>query len=711
MIGFWGYLLCFAACVAAAVLIGRREAMQMSGKLLVVALSLTAVWALSAALAAYAAIDPAETGVLESLRNCGWLVCLFIVPGRFGPVDLRERRGAVALYSVLVLLLVAQAGIDVIGEGGRAAGATPTDRATGLLRLLWALGALLLIQRAYVACGAQARARFAPVAAALAAMWGYDLLIYALVMAARAEPVATLLAGRGWLMAPLAPVVALSLQAREGRPVSPSRKLALHGVWTGVALALALGLLSLFLALRGIASPVIRTGATGLLFLIVVGALLFLPASRLHAALKILVAKHLFRHRYDYREQWMAFADTLGRTPDGEGGIPMRLAKAMATITGSAGAALLMPDEEGVFVPGEAWQWTGAPLAPVRFAPELLARLRTEDAIIDIARARDTRSPDLPPSLVQNEAAWALVPLVHFDELVGVVLLGKPPLMRALDWEDFDMLRTAGRQAASYLAEARGQRQLAEARRFEEFNRRFSFIIHDIKNLVSQIALLARNAERHADNPAFRADMILTLKDCAERMNRLLARLSQHNRGGEEAAERFVLADAAQQVIDELGGTHALLLRGDRDCAVVGGRATMMQVVRHLVQNAIEASPGDEPVVLAIARADGPDGARARLQVADSGCGMTADFVRDDLFRPFVSTKAGGFGIGAFEARALVRAMGGALLVESAPGRGSRFTIDLPLAGTEAETEGPNAADGGDGTAQGGRPRGKEERE
>jgi hypothetical protein len=87
---------------------------------------------------------------------------------------------------------------------------------------------------------------------------------------------------------------------------------------------------------------------------------------------------------------------------------------------------------------------------------------------------------------------------------IGLVLLGHPPITRALDWEDFDMLRAAGRQVASYLAEARGQASAGhEARRFEEFNRRFAFIMHDIKNLVSQIALTARNAERHADNPAF----------------------------------------------------------------------------------------------------------------------------------------------------------------------------------------------------------------
>jgi signal transduction histidine kinase len=59
---------------------------------------------------------------------------------------------------------------------------------------------------------------------------------------------------------------------------------------------------------------------------------------------------------------------------------------------------------------------------------------------------------------------------------------------------------------------------------------------------------------------------------------------------------------------------------------------------------------------------------------------MDAEFVRTRLFQPFASTKKGGFGVGAFEAKSLVSAMGGRLTVESKPGDGSQFTITLPAA-------------------------------
>ena len=133
----------------------------------------------------------------------------------------------------------------------------------------------------------------------------------------------------------------------------------------------------------------------------------------------------------------------------------------------------------------------------------------------------------MPQWLVEEHAAWALVPLLHFDRLVGLVVLGRPLLARKLDWEDFDLLRVVGQQLASYIAEHNGQSALLEASRFDEFNRRIAFVMHDIKNLASQLALLARNAERHADNPAFRKDMLVTLTNAADKLNALLARLSR----------------------------------------------------------------------------------------------------------------------------------------------------------------------------------------
>jgi putative PEP-CTERM system histidine kinase len=274
------------------------------------------------------------------------------------------------------------------------------------------------------------------------------------------------------------------------------------------------------------------------------------------------------------------------------------------------------------------------------------------------------------------------VPLLHGETLLGAILLARPPVARALDWEDFDLLRVAGRQAASYLAEDRAHAALADAARFDEFNRRFAFMLHDIKNLVSQLSLVARNAERHADNPAFRADMVATLQDCSGRMNALLARLSHHHHAARAEPVQPVDAGALLlRVAARLRGQHPIVCRTQAAGAVAACPAQLEQVVVHLVQNAIEASAPSDAITLSTAVAEGG----VVIAVEDRGCGMSAAFVRDQLFRPFVSSKPGGFGIGAFEARQLVLGMGGTIAVLSREGDGTRFRIWMPAAAPIAQ--------------------------
>jgi putative PEP-CTERM system histidine kinase len=275
-----------------------------------------------------------------------------------------------------------------------------------------------------------------------------------------------------------------------------------------------------------------------------------------------------------------------------------------------------------------------------------------------------------------DERTWVGVPLVHFDRLAGLMLLARPRIDRKLDWEDLDMLRVVGRQVASYLAEARSQQSLSEAQRFDEFNRRMAFIMHDIKNLVSQLSLLARNAKRHADNPEFQLDMIETLQDSADRMNGLLERLSQHNRSNPEEPKPVKVADLVRTIIEKKRLLHSLESGDVEDLTIFADPARVEQILGHLIQNAIDASEDDQTITINARRRD----LSVAIEVCDRGIGMSAEFVRNQLFKPFSSSKQGGFGIGAYEARELARGMKGRLEVESTEHVGSRFTLILPLA-------------------------------
>lgn len=648
-------------------------------KRLGIALLVTALWAL-----AVAGVGGGEmvTRVLDIARNLGWL---WLIAG------VRSERGAWAgaerlSYTLVALLFVAGGMLSAFAAHlGGAAEVTLNDSG-GLLRISATLGALILAQPAYAASRHRAVRIAALVAAAL---WLVDANLLMLAWATGGWP-GEIVATRGAVLVAAAAVLAPVMLRDGDRAVQLSRTVAYQSlsllaiVGYFAAMALVTGLLA------RLGGTQVRIFQTAFVFGSTASALAVLSSPRLRAWTKVKLAKHLFRHRYDYRTEWMRFTGTLGR-PGDAGSLEERVVKAVADLTLSPAGLLLVPDEGGLAI-GPGWNWEGGGLPMAALAGPLATHLAATGRIVelDAVRNRSAAASDcdcVPQWMIDEPAAWAIVPLPHLDRLEGAILLARPPIDRALDWEDFDLLKVAGRQVASYLAEARAQARLTEARRFEEFNRRFAFILHDIKNLVSQLSLVARNAERHAENPAFRADMVATLNDAAGRMADLVARLSHARAPLGEAVRGVPVRELAERVASAHRMGHPVVVTGDVDAVALADAAGLEQILRHLVQNGVDASADTTPVTIAIATHRG----EIHIDVIDEGCGMAPAFVRERLFKPFDSTKAAGFGLGAFEARQLATAMGGVLEVASREGEGTRFRVILPVA-LPSETGMENAA-------------------
>lgn len=671
-VGDWGHALAAVLFAALGIFLLRRRDEAPEPRLLAAALLLTSCWALYVS---FGGVSKPLSGVGESVRNAAWLLVLFVMLRR-GPVGRGGPTLAVgAVYVAVAGLVLLQTFTDLVWR--QLSPISDMHRAlvtcSLILRMMTAIGSLLLTHHLYTAWPSRERGGVSLLLGALAAMWTYDLNLYAICYFAP-HRVNELYALRGLLMALVAPVIAVGMRKGMSGRLQLSRAIAFQSL-SIVAMGLYVAVLTAAAVLiELIAGPYARLVEIAAVFFVAVTALVLLPSPRIRALWKVQVAKHFFQHRYDYRTEWMRFGETIGRPGDNAAPLGERVAKAVADITDSPGAILLLRDDRGGLAFETHWNWPGdlADMVP----PAIVQRLEKSGWIVDLARLKGGEGAlELPGWMMADRRAWALVPLIHYGRLIGAILLARPPVDRRLDWEDFDMLRAAGRQAATHISEAQGQQALDDARRFDEFNRRFAFIAHDIKNLVSQLSLLSRNAERHADNPEFRADMVLTLKESVGKMNDMLARLSLHNKGRPEEPRPMPLRDLLVQLAQARARQHAVQVSGDAPLALADP-ARVEQIVQHLMQNAIDASPPGSPVDLRLS-ADAQD---VIVEVIDRGKGMSAEYVRRDLFKPFSSSKTGGFGLGAFEARSLAEAMGGRIDVDSKPGVGSRFTLRLPLA-------------------------------
>jgi putative PEP-CTERM system histidine kinase len=260
-------------------------------------------------------------------------------------------------------------------------------------------------------------------------------------------------------------------------------------------------------------------------------------------------------------------------------------------------------------------------------------------------------------------------------QLLGFLALARPRTPVALNWEIFDLLRLAGSQAASCLAHGELAERLAVARQFESFNRMSTFVVHDLKNLLSQHSLLLANAERHKANPAFQEDMLATLAHSVQKMTTLLHRLSRGDHAGECAPQ--VLADVLRRSMQpyEAALPRPVLHIADPALRALADGQRLERTVAHLLQNAIEATPPDGRIAVSLRRR----GEHAVIEVRDTGSGMSESFMRERLFQPFETTKAAGMGIGVYESREYIQELGGRIEVDSRPGSGSAFRIVLPL--------------------------------
>lgn len=679
--------------IVAAWLHRRRQSFGPAHAAVIVAAALTGLWAGTGVVTGIASVP---TALAESARNLGWLFALlrlFAVDGRHA--SMRPVRPMIVAL-LFVELLQASIWVWLIGQGHSGPVHLALFKTLTMFHLLVAIGALVLLHNLYGGASSLARRTLVWPCTAMALIWTVDLNLYAIGYLAGTTPM-VLAAVRGMLGLPTATLLLLgglgqgtSMRFRPSRTVAfRSASLLMIGGYL-VALVAA----SQWLALSG--SDYAAWLQLAFVTAAAAASMIFLPSRRLRGWLRVTLAKHLFQHRYDYRSEWLRFTRTIAENSGDRASLEERVIRAVADITDSPGGLLLTPSEAGPFELAASWQWPMVEVPGEALAGDSVRAIEGSAYVADLDELRAGRSdpanmPPLPDWLLAEPRAWALVPLLHFERLVGAVVLARPPHARPLDWEDFDLLRVAGQQLASYLAEHSGQAALAEAARFDDFHRRIAFVMHDIKNLASQMALLARNAEQHAENPEFRADMLVTLRNSADKLNALLARLSRYGAPAIASLTPVRADDVAQTVVEQLRVRHPVTLVEREPVEVSAERGPLEQVLLHLVQNAIDASAADAPVFVRVAI----EALHGVIEVTDSGTGMSPEFVRSRLFKPFDSTKQGGFGIGAYEARELVRAMQGRLDVESREGLGTRFTVRLPRADA-AELIKNLAADAGD---------------
>lgn len=466
--------------------------------------------------------------------------------------------------------------------------------------------------------------------------------------------------------------------------IEPHAKLALS---RPVILYIALFSLSAaIITVFALASLHIRRFGGGIgeaLYLLIVAAailsvVVLLTSNQFRNLLNVLINKHLFSHKYDYRGEWLKLIEGLSKPANSQEAYGIALS-AVLSIFKSPGGALYLQKGPNFQLARQLNCNVDPKLKEPANSP--FARVLRESEWVFFPRLPPTQTPldrfneTLPDWARLIDDVWLVMPLIYETKLVGFIILTEPKIHTSLNWEDLDLLKITGRQIASYIEGHRKSEALSEAKQFETFNKLSAFVMHDLKNLIAQQSLLAENAEKHKDNPAFIEDAFTTIRGSVDRLNTLLHKLQRQ----EPEAARTI--DLKQVIIEAVGRCSRTMpipsLRLDADnLKLRAAPDTLSMVFVHLIQNAQDATKASGFVDVHIQR----DETTVKIMIDDNGKGMDEYFIQNSLFKPFETTKAGkGMGIGVYQAKDYIEQIGGSVTVTSQINVGTTFTITLPL--------------------------------
>lgn len=646
-------------------LILARQPRSRTGVWLALACLVTATWS------AGVALDDRGYGVnlvawLELLRSAAWYGFILHLFRRSLGAQ-RQMMQAFTTMGMLALLIVG--GLPLLNLLATQAPASLWMIGVAV-RLGFAVCSILLLENLYFNTPAESRWNINVLCVGLGAVFLYDLLLYSDALLFR-QVSFPLMEGRAPVTMLAAPLIAIAAARNRGWKIDihVSRDVVFHSLTLIISGVFLLGLAATGEIFRRGGAQWGHVAELSLIFGGLMAIAVMLTSGSARSRLRNVLVDNFFSHRYDYRREWMRCIDIL-TAPEAHVGLHKRAIRAVAEVVDSPAGALFVRAPEDV-----AFQWAGswnmpAVTMPIPPGHPLIAEFRTGDWIVVLPHivGSATWFNDLPRT-------WLVVPLNHFGTVIGFVVIARPRVPFKLDREAYDLLRVVGREVASRVAEQRASQVLSQTRELREYSQRFAFVIHDIKNVSGQLSMLLANAEVHADNPEFQRDMLATVRASVGKISRLLARLQ-----ADRQERTHAVVDAAERVAQVVEacrisrGAQVDLIGGDTDPGVAIDPEAFDAVVTHLLNNAIEAAPAGAPVQVAIRH----DALNVVIDIIDQGPGMPAEFVRDTLFRPFATTKGGGHGIGAYQARELLRDAGGDLLVISRVGEGTTMRLMLP---------------------------------
>jgi len=410
-----------------------------------------------------------------------------------------------------------------------------------------------------------------------------------------------------------------------------------------------------------------------------------LLSDRARQSLQLFISRHFKRPQYDFRQIWARFTRSLSSALD-ETALGTIAARLISETFGALSVSTWLFDEQGerlirVNSTSDAEQAPSDDSTTSIEARELnSAELIKLSRPFDLGRAKEKWARDLmerSSGQFRTGGSPICVPLIGGEHCLGAIVLADRVRGLGYSAEEMDLLRCIGEQVAASLLKLRLTEEIMERKELEAFQTMSAFLIHDLKNAASTLGLMLENLPTHFNNPAFREDAFRGIGSAASRINDLINRMNALRHELRLKPAELDLNLVVTEALATLNGTleNKLVTKFDQIPKILADGQQLQSVCTNLLLNASDAVGTNGRITVETTR----QGEWVALFVSDNGCGMSEQFIKNSLFRPFRSTKKKGLGIGMFQSKTIVEAHQGRIHVESQLGVGTTFRVMLPL--------------------------------
>ncbi len=384
----------------------------------------------------------------------------------------------------------------------------------------------------------------------------------------------------------------------------------------------------------------------------------------------VFLHKHFYRHKYDYRNEWLMFTAQLS-SADNMVKLQNAILAFYCETFGRMGASLYLRDNETGRYQQKANRYLEFPQTCFSNNHPLVEYFNETDWVFNTEDQHASQFDKMKHQLEASQVKLC-VPLQYEQHLEGFILLGDSVnSAETLNFEDFDLMKVLASQATSVLLSSKLSAQLSTAQEMAAIGKVSTFVIHDLKNYVSNLTLMVDNARDHMTDPEFQDDMLETLDENISKMNVLIKRLKNIKEKKDLSLMPCDLTEVVRRGAKATGIPPEVVC-GDEVPALIDAEE-IEKVMHNLVLNAREAGSQNGSVTINVGIDE-----MLFFEVADQGCGMSEEFIQNRLFQPFQTTKQKGFGVGLYQCRQIIEAHGGRIDVSSKVDEGTTFTVYLP---------------------------------